>query len=407
MSLQQLRVSIAPFNINMSEVNVTLNFDTRYEMVIQRNADICRLKHLVLEFNDQYVLNTDNWKEPVSNISLEIMGGGSSLACIPIFLLCEITPPTIINNKLIVSIPDYFSFDIMLVALQYHVMKLKIISNNDNDFDNTHISSFNVLVTYVYHDTNERIRMTQTGHELLIHQLTKPETIRNTRNARVRVDTESFTKGYFIHTPVNNIKHISLRLNGSDRFVYDEIMINMFCNKISDNLLYVPFVYNQIPNFMMCTAESFIGLLNSSRVETAEMALEFNNECDFSICSLNGNLLRMMSGMIGLVMVPSEVPRENIMMETWTNVPPVQPRTSNRIAWTEENKTINGRNNECPISYVEFVTGSKYCCCSICNVNYDAQTLKDYFTLQRVNMSKCPTCRSNWTNYVVYTNIGE
>lgn len=407
MNLYQPTVSNALFNVpTMAEENITLNFDTRYEMIIQRNADICRLKHLVLEFDDQYVLNANNWKEPVTNISLEIMGGGSRLAYIPIVLLGEITTPTIINNKLIVSIPHYFSFDILLVALPYHELRLRIISTNNHDLDNTHISSFNVLATYIYYDTDERHRLTHSGHELLVHQLTPLETTRNTRQARVLIDNTSFTKGYFIHTPVNNIKHISLRLDGSDRFVYDEIMINMFCNKISDNLLYVPFVHSQIPNFMMCSRESFAGSLNSSRVRTAEMILEFNNECNFSICSLNGIFLRIMSGMIGADIMSSAVPRENTETTTFIYTP-AEPRTSNQITWTEENKIIGDRNNECPISYVEFTAGCKYCCCSTCNVNYDAQTLKNFFASQRVDIIKCPTCRSNWTNYVVYTNVGE
>lgn len=412
MSLLQVATSQLPFDVlTTSEENASLPFDmtsNEFELELIRYADVCKLKNLVLEFNEQLALNTNNWKDYVSDIKLVLFGGGAEIIHIPIFLLCEITNPTISNNKLVITIPDYFTFDIMLVALPYHVMKLKIICANNHIRSN--ITSIDVLATYIFYEEAHRQRLSQVAHEKIIHQLNTMETVRNTRQARVQINDGSFTKGYFINTRVNNIKHMSLRLNGIERFVYDEIMINVFCNKISDDLLYVPFAYRDVPNFMSETPESFIGALNSSRIDSVEMILETNNECDFRICSVNGNFVRIMSGMIGTDRIIPPYRAENTYIASYivpqTNI---LTATNNSVQtiWTEENRVINDRNRECPISYVEFTSQSKYCCCSTCGVNYDDHSLKTYFASQRDQRAKCPTCRSVWTNFVVYTNIEE
>lgn len=452
MALLQLAANQNLINMqNISEENVSLLFNNRNNLIIQRNCDICKIKHLVIKFNNNFNITTQNYKELIKNIKLEIVGGGSTLLNIPIDLLCEITNPIINNNKLIIFIQNYFNFDIILAALQYHEVRLNIIYNDNYLREN--INTVELLATYVYHDLEYRRRLVENEHNILIQQLNMTEFTSNMQNTRFRLNDNGFTKGYFIYTNVNNINQLSLRLNGHDRFVYDETMITMFCNKINDNLLYVPFIYNETPNFMNNTTESYIGSLYSSRVDNVEMIFRFNNTNNQRsyIYSVNSESLRIGNGMIGIS--NSSMLRNNVNTNVgnnnntnpignnvgnvgnvgnvngninpivignsvgntigninsiasnviFTNFPTTRPN-NNVTTWTEETKPINDRNAECPISYIEFTLSCKYCCCSICNTNFDKNTLTDYFASLNTNTKKCPMCRSIWTNYVIYTN---
>ena len=71
--------------------------------------------------------------------------------------------------------------------------------------------------------------------------------------------------------------------------------------------------------------------------------------------------------------------------------------------WQSEVKSLNkNKNTECPISLETFKENDKYCVCLQCNYNFGFDVLTKYFCTQPI--MKCPTCRKQWGNCIVYVN---
>ena len=57
-----------------------------------------------------------------------------------------------------------------------------------------------------------------------------------------------------------------------------------------------------------------------------------------------------------------------------------QQRQRIDLIWLRENKLIDmSRNHACPITYIDFIPECKYCVCTTCKYNIDANILKEYF----------------------------
>ena len=63
-----------------------------------------------------------------------------------------------------------------LIALQYHEVKLKI-KVNPADYIGDNNIVYNVMVDYIYLDTDERRRFAQVSHEYLIEQVQRVQTV--------------------------------------------------------------------------------------------------------------------------------------------------------------------------------------------------------------------------------------
>ena len=74
----------------------------------------------------------------------------------------------------------------------------------------------------------------------------------------------------------------------------------------------------------------------------------------------------------------------------------------NNVKWKYVNKIINlTKNNECPISFIKFESGCKYCVCTTCKYNINADILEKCFA---EGNECCPMCRSEWTDFTIYIN---
>tara|TARA_B110000261_G_scaffold163282_1_gene208958 strand:- start:73 stop:1431 length:1359 start_codon:yes stop_codon:yes gene_type:complete len=291
-----------------------------------------------------------------------------------------------LGNELTLYVPLAFWFNrnpglaLPLIALQYHEVKLTfdfeeaktlIRSNNGNinspktkvgtaDAKDLTMSSCELLVDYIYLDTDERRRFAQVSHEYLIEQVqfTGDESIEaNTGNANIdlnfnhpvksmhwviqdtkfrevktvdKINDSSGRDGgnqklrYSSLASLNDandtFKTAKLQLNGHDRFV----------ERDADYFRIVqPFQHLQAKNSKYIYTYSFglkpfehqpSGTCNFSRVDAAKLSLTFDtstdstntkddtstytgqipNDVNIKIFGVNYNVLRIMSGMGGL-----------------------------------------------------------------------------------------------------------
>jgi hypothetical protein len=96
------------------------------------------------------------------------------------------------------------------------------------------------------------------------------------------------TKGFFIAGDIGLIEELTFSLNGSDRFVYNDILLSTICVKLSDTCLYVPLDINE--KFDDCNEKSFLSAVDLSRIDCAVIQIKCKSlPKKFTIYALSAN----------------------------------------------------------------------------------------------------------------------
>ena len=232
------------------------------------------------------------------------------------------------GNEEIVYIPLRFWFNknaglaLPLIALQYHEVKVLV---NLKVPTNCTLKECNLLVNYVYLDTDERRRFAQVSHEYLIEQVqhTGVESIASGANTTGKVDmnfNHPVKSLFWITNGTNYLDKVKIQLNGHDRFSEQEA--NYFhlvqpyeCGLGNGNSIDI--TTRVWGSLTMCSATKSVGMYsfclkpgehqpsgscNFSRIDNARLNYTNGtaNAGELHLFALNYNVLRIMSGMGGL-----------------------------------------------------------------------------------------------------------
>lgn len=298
-----IQLEIAPNTANFIEENISLTFDNLDTLHINpKYVDVYKIKYLVLKFDEVYdIISEDDYKELIEETNLKITCGENVLTSIPLNLLCEINEPKITKNTLVIPIPEYFTCPILSCALQNVPTILTIVHYSETTRD--YFTKIELYATCVFYNQDKKIKMIENPHIFPVQNIDTIGFVVPGNNMTVVFENSTYTKGYFINTNVDNIERISFHLDTVNRFEYDRTMIELFCNRISDNLLYVPFIYSQIPNFMKNTEESYEGSLYSKNFAIVTMSLNFNeiSEKNVYVSSVNKCMVKIVNGSIEII----------------------------------------------------------------------------------------------------------
>ena len=191
-----------------------------------------------------------------------------------------------------------------LIALQYHEVKLLLTLNGQ---DICHINSgidISLWVDYIYLDTDERRRFAQTSHEYLIEQLQKNDLTTNKTNTLIfnhPIKELVWYQGGNTITDTN----WQLILNGQRRF--NKRPTKYFTRT---QIWQHHTGYGGIINPDSIAVYSFAikpekhqpsGTCNFTRIRNAELVSDIDPTVSGTIYAVNYNVLRIMSGMGGLV----------------------------------------------------------------------------------------------------------
>ena len=232
------------------------------------------------------------------------------------------------GNDEIVYIPLRFWFNrnaglaLPLIALQYHEVKVVV---NLKVPANCTLKEANLLVNYVYLDTDERRRFAQVSHEYLIEQVqhTGVETINSGANATGRVDmnfNHPVKALFWITDGSNYLDKVKIQLNGHDRFSeqeadYFHLVQPYECGLGNGHS--IDTTTRLWGSLKMCSATNSVGMYsfclkpgehqpsgscNFSRIDNARLNYINGKAASDSLhlFALNYNVLRIMSGMGGL-----------------------------------------------------------------------------------------------------------
>jgi hypothetical protein len=252
------------------------------------------------------------------------------------------TPTNVTTNDFIIYLPLRFWFNrnaglaLPLIALQYHEVKVLITLNPNfmssiSVMKSITIRKADLLVNYIYLDTDERRRFAQVSHEYLIEQVqhTGIETIIRSsigRTGNIDLNFNHPVKALFWTTNgYNYLDNVKIQLNGHDRFTeqssdYFHLVQPYECGlghyrSLNRQTRMWGSVVN-IVNTNPCGMYSFClkprehqpsGSCNFSRIDNARLSYisgvdttNDNVDDNLHLFALNYNVLRIMSGMGGL-----------------------------------------------------------------------------------------------------------
>lgn len=377
--------------------------ETRY-IEIERLSDTVMPSYIII--NTNIPMNLEQFITSIGNSKFNMEIGGARIfenrisLYIGLGLIRQLDSVTFS-----IGIPySQYNDDLYLIALQYHRVKC-YLKLDRFDF----ISDCSLVLEYKYLSTNTRRDIAQNSHEkyLQLFQSSYTELTQPTNSITQNLPFDLISKGLLIETDINNVSSIRLKLNGINRWDYNSTMLKLYSRQISPGIFYIPF--NSKIDLFNKDITTYRSGLNFSRIDQAEFTINFSQPVTkLGVHSLYFNILRIMSGMAGLAFSA----HASIEIST-SNMPHAQPTlwpfssnpiTTSTIVWNRVNKILLGlKNTDCPITYNPINTGDEYCVCSTCKYNFSKTAFID--TCVYSNKYKCPICRSQWTDWTIYTNI--
>ena len=334
--------------------------------------------------SDTFIPKFINSNHPIQ--SLDLIIGGSHITRFPLDFcnkLCKFNSSEYIYKLPweLLKLPPLY-----LIAMQYHDVIFKLNANENC------IAKLYGCNTYLEND--ERRNMASSQHSLLFKQFQSQEIELNNGNNTIQLNFTGIIKGIFLdNIDITQINNLSIVLNGHNRLVYDNAMLNLFTEKISNDCYYLSLDNEPFNN------SRFNCALNLDRIDTTNIIINTNQTQNIVLYAININILRIMMGMAGLAFMGTSiniVPSEQITgIETniyRLSLPPEQ---------TIE-KILEG-DNTCPISHNTIRLEDKYMICTTCNKNFSYEQIQIWLAIKL----DCPLCRAEWDNNNIYINPGN
>jgi hypothetical protein len=267
---------------------------------IYKSADLLVPEYLELEFSNPSRNNLSD----IKNLFLIIKVDDQIICQFPLSLLVNLQEPIITDEKMYINLqPNMFFEKLNLVGLYYS----KIISFSfESNPSIKYILTYGIVCVLSYVDKTSREKLVKPT-ENLIQQIKTIEFVTTNPSPSLyilnlsKINTGP-TKGFFIEcADIDNLKCLTLVLNGANRFELDKFLIKTKCKKISQYMIYFPF--NYINEYSDLSIESYCGLINFSGVGSIILTLEFNTGIEIDkikVHILSLNVYRQISGIGGL-----------------------------------------------------------------------------------------------------------
>ena len=276
---------------------------------ISRNGDL--IHKCWLEFNSG-ASASDDARTLIDSVELEIGGQQidkqsgkwmqvwDSLSCAPGKTMTDLTVDNAANGKRYVPLHFFFcenpGLALPIIALQYHEIRIKVKTDANQP-------DMKLWVDYVYLDTDERRRMAQSSHELLITQVQEQvdDSLGNNKSIRLNFNHPCKELIWEFETPEVGRKW-NLKLNGHDRMAPRQEKYFTHVQPFQHHTRMVDGGDIGVYSFCLKPEESQpSGSCNFSRIDNAQL-LSYGSKSPGQtwVWATNWNVLRIMSGMGGL-----------------------------------------------------------------------------------------------------------
>lgn len=276
--------------------------------VVQRYGDKCTFKHMV--FYMKKSMSIDEFKNDQKDSFIVVESDYLPYQCsekniytkLQLSMLMELTPViNIINDStFVVTIPHYVVDDLHMYLLDKHLINVTFSTNSSNSTNLNNLKLFcqftylsDAYLTVPHKFYNQNILLcTDTqcfdNHNIIKTNLTECVTNlfnKSGKSSLIDFSNELVIKGCFIESSIliDEIDKLTIRHNGSDLFdIYDQTMINLYCKKISNNLLYVPIDSSNNENYKEKSDQSYFGSIEYSQNNHVDLIAGFKKKikCD-------------------------------------------------------------------------------------------------------------------------------
>jgi len=196
--------------------------------------------------------------------------------------------------------------------------------------------------------------------------------------------------GYFIQGNISDIKHLEIK-GITNLWSFDSITIDLYCKKINDNLLFIPFSKNT--NYKQITTEQYI---NCNHIVGTD---ENDNKLELNVTFNSGNIENLIS--VHSICLNYLDIMSNYLLMTRFLIKSIHEEEQTPILY----KQIGDRNTECPIMLTEIKENDSYSTCETCSYNFTFFAIQEYF--KNKSVKKCPMCKCIWNNLIRYVNKSE
>ena len=435
--------------------NVAVDFETyhfeNYKLTLSRNVDKVLPEYLILNLYDN-TMTLETIYNYGRNIYINFKIGAQTLLNIPLSILWNLKEPQIYDNKLYLQIPfEMFFGNIHIVGLQFREVTFTLV-NHTNLIN--YVSGYSLICKTYTGDSQYRRNNTDTS-SCCIQQISSLEIHVSLENHQdtsdeFKIETNSFqgfSKGFFIETNnINEINNMRFFINDLIRIDYNRFMIRNKCQRINDNMLFLPFNADIV--FNERSFNSFVGSINLSEVIQSTLKLIFDtprnkvkvysmnmndyvqrrSEITSSQNTINTHLVedftshslmhverRETSNIVNNIV--NEIRVNNVFENNVNNIiynnlysgmsgpPEYYPSITyssieDLIIDIGEAKLIPQEKRICGINLEEINVDQKYMSCAECSNNFNEISIRIWLTQRRT----CPSCRGNWSDFNVYIN---
>lgn len=372
------------------------------EFILERLADVSNIDKIIFEFNEGTNMHEiiQEMRNNASPIVFIVKADVNKIIELDLNFLIDLNIESneLIErgNKLTINLRiNNFISELKMIALQYSNVVISLLNIRQQLLNL--IRSVKITIKQTFLDNEPRRRMAQQGHEENIQLISSININSNETGGQLifrnKLNLNGYSKGFFIRGNINELKYIKLSLQNREKIDYDDDLINLYCHKVSNDLIYIPFNPNLLTSYNTNTIDSFIGGINFSRLDYINIETEWSqHQNGFKLYFYKLNILRIMSGMCGFVYT------ENPIVELDYNNQQIP--NSNQIIFATKHKIIDPNKIICPISLETINQNDNYMLCNTCKNCFLETEIKKWFDIKKC----CPLCKINWTNNIIYIN---
>lgn len=214
--------------------------------------------------------------------TLQIICGGNIIFQHTLRFMIALDSANYISNKCIYIPISYW--------IRYYLMEMQEMSvfiTNPKNIKNVILTSKTIA-------RNKNIKG-ENGDNLICDQLEYHETILEMTNKReyyINLSSCTYSIGLFIYCDTNDLLSIKLLIQNNPFINYDKILIDLYCDKISDNMIYVPFDLDK-NNYTDFFTKKYTNGINFSDFLSSSLMLKFGTIQKY-ICISNRAPCRIM-----------------------------------------------------------------------------------------------------------------
>jgi hypothetical protein len=390
-------------NVNNIEI---INISPTQRNILSRTIDIIVPEYILIDLNNRSPEMTSEYI--IQNYNFNVSIGEEKHY--PLQIMEYLEPSSIISRNILkinINYKYFFTYSdrgLPLNALPYNEIEFSIKHN----ITNIPLDNVKLLIKGIYLDTNERRRIASSSFDYRTRNVHTLQINSESANTAFQINGCSGLLNGFIlrlNNPddtVENIENIEIFLNGYSRQIYTREIINIYCQQLSPNAIYIPIDMNS--NFR---SDNYSASVNLTAIERFGIKIGTNLEQGFNatLYLTIPNIFRANAGMgnyifaDGLIAISYGLePIPIVLHRTSTNVDTILPEWQVSVISFEI-----PNNTTCPITFDGINVSNGVCKCIQCNNIFVYSAYRQWIETSR----HCPLCRNRNIEYKYYTPDGE